>query len=84
MWELWLNRRETCLPPLLTASIRPNEALIGGNKKVYDVELPSDVKGITFDINGNEYVADRAIIIVKPDGGVKTDYPYNSMLKNMK
>lgn len=30
VWELCLNRRETCLLPLLTASIRPNEALIGG------------------------------------------------------
>lgn len=29
-WELWLNRHETCSPPLLTASIRPNEAIIGG------------------------------------------------------
>lgn len=30
VWELWLNKRETCSPPLLTASIGPNEALIGG------------------------------------------------------
>lgn len=29
-WESWLNRRETCSPPLHIASIRPNEALIGG------------------------------------------------------
>lgn len=30
VWELCLNRRETCTLPLLTASFGPNEALIGG------------------------------------------------------
>lgn len=30
VWALSLNRHEACLPPLLTVSIEPNEALIGG------------------------------------------------------
>ncbi len=45
---------------------------------VYDVELGDDVSGVSYLPDGTELQCDRAIIVVKADGSVRTAYPYNS------
>lgn len=48
----------------------------------YDVLLPSDISGRSFLPNGTEVNVDMARIIVKPNGAVRTAFPYNSGFKN--
>lgn len=44
----------------------------------YEVKLPNNVKGQAFLPNGTEIPTDMAVIVVRPNGGVTTAYPYNS------
>lgn len=46
---------------------------------VHDVPLPENVPGRSFLPDGTEVSADMARVIVKPDGSIRTAYPYSSL-----
>nr|WP_242466809.1 polymorphic toxin-type HINT domain-containing protein [Brevibacillus brevis] len=45
---------------------------------VYDLALPSHIKGRAFLPDGTELTPDRFKVVIKEDGSIKTAYPYNS------
>lgn len=45
---------------------------------VYDLPLPSHIKGRVFLPNGTELTPDRIKVVIKEDGSIRTAYPYNS------
>jgi hypothetical protein len=49
---------------------------------VHEVPLPQGVGGRSFLPNGAEVVSDSARIVVNPNGGVKTSFPYSSQHPN--
>ena len=49
---------------------------------VYDVELPSEIKGRSFMPDGTELDVNMARIIIDWDGSIKTAFPYNSSYPN--
>lgn len=51
-------------------------------ENILDIELPADVKGRAFLPDGTEVEADMARIILKPDGGIRTAFPYSSLYGN--
>ena len=46
---------------------------------VFDVKLPSDIKARAFLPDGTEIVPDMAKIVMKPNGSIRTAYPYSSL-----
>ena len=46
---------------------------------VYDVHLPSNVRGRSFLPNGTEVFADMARVVVKADGSIRTAFPFSSL-----
>ena len=51
---------------------------------VYEVKLPSSIKGQAFLPDGTEILTDMAVVVVRPNGGVSTAYPYNSVYPRTK
>ena len=49
---------------------------------VFDVALPSNIKACSFLPSGIEITPDMAKIVLKPNGGIRTAYPYNSLYPN--
>ena len=49
---------------------------------VYDVDLPSNVEGRSYLPDGTEVTADKAKVVVKSDGSIRTAYPYSSAYSN--
>nr|WP_275366857.1 RHS repeat-associated core domain-containing protein [Xenorhabdus bovienii] len=49
---------------------------------VHNVPLPSAIKGRGYLPDGTEIVPDMARVVVKPDGSVRTSFPYNSSHPN--
>ncbi|GED58708.1 hypothetical protein ABER61_22430 [Brevibacillus formosus] len=45
---------------------------------VYDLPLPSHIKGRASLPDGTELTLDRFKVVIKEDGSIKTAYPYNS------
>jgi len=45
----------------------------------FDVKLPSDIKARVFLPDGTEVTPDMAKIVLKPDGSIRTAYPYSSL-----
>lgn len=52
--------------------------VVKGREGNIDVKLPSNIKARVFLPNGTEVIPDMAKIIIKPDGSIRTAYPYNS------
>ena len=52
--------------------------VVKGREGNIDVKLPSNIKARVFLPNGTEVIPDMAKIILKPDGSIRTAYPYNS------
>lgn len=46
--------------------------------KLYYIDLPNGVNGVSYLPDGTELTADKAIVIVKDNGGIRTAYPFNS------
>ncbi|QXH45336.1 RHS domain-containing protein [Pseudomonas xanthosomatis] len=49
---------------------------------VHDMPLPSHIKGRGYLPDGTEIVPDMARVVVKPDGSVRTSFPFNSSHAN--
>ena len=49
---------------------------------VHDVPLPTSIKSRGYLPDGKEIVPDMARIVVKPDGSVRTSFPFNSLHSN--
>lgn len=59
--------------------------LAGFGKKgagAYDVQLPLNVGGCSFLPNGTEIIADMVRVIVKPNGSIRTAFPFSSLYPN--
>lgn len=46
---------------------------------VFDVKLPADIKARAVLPDGTEIVPDMVKIVLKPDGSIRTAYPYSSL-----
>ncbi|ORF22631.1 hypothetical protein BGI03_00115 [Snodgrassella alvi] len=49
---------------------------------VHDVPLPQNIKGRGYLPDGTEIFPDMARVVVKPDGSVRTSFPFNSSYPN--
>ena len=49
---------------------------------VFDVQLPSDIKARSILPDGTEVIPDMVKIVMKPDGSIRTAYPYSSLYPN--
>ena len=56
--------------------------VVKNQEGVLDVELPAEIKARSILPDGSEVIPDRAIIVIKPDGSIRTAYPYNSLYPN--
>lgn len=69
----WLDNRQAAL--FLADAVKNREG-------VFDVALPSNIKACSFLPSGIEITPDMAKIVLKPNGGIRTAYPYNSLYPN--
>ena len=49
---------------------------------VFDVQLPSGIKARSILPDGTEVIPDMAKVVMKPDGSIRTAYPYSSLYPN--
>ena len=56
--------------------------VVKNREGVFDVQLPSDIKARSILPDGTEVVPDMVKIVMKPDGSIRTAYPYSSLYPN--
>ena len=56
--------------------------VVKNREGAFDVQLPSDIKARSILPNGTEVIPDMVKIVMKPDGSIKTAYPYSSLYPN--
>lgn len=56
--------------------------VVKNREGVFDVQLSSDIKARSILPDGTEVIPDMVKVVMKPDGSIRTAYPYSSLYPN--